>query len=251
MYGYPRATDTGRVYRCSRRNAEWRPDRCDCASVSAEIIETRTWDTITAELTDPHRLAHLAGIAANPNTHDPDVDVSMIDRRIRRIEGALATQIADLLAAGRDATVIGLATSQLESELDTLRQHRTRVVAWAARRADRTAQLERIAAFAEAARATLANPTDEVRAQVVALLDTRVRVTDTIACPTCRGNGLLRRGQHPDGARRPKTGDICPTCRRTRTLPVIEITGLLPLTDNLSDTPPAEGAVPFRLHAIS
>lgn len=124
------------------------------------------------------------------------------------------------------------------------------MVEWAAHRADQAAQIDRVTKLAESARTVLLTPTNELMAQVIALLDTRVRVIDTTTCPTCYGKGLLPRGQHADGLQRHHTGDICPTCRRSKTLPIIDITGLLPLVENLTDTP-TDNAIPFRLRSIS
>lgn len=251
MYGFARRDGTGRVYRCSMSTPDHGPDRCNCPRVYAEIIESQTWNTIVAELIDPDRLLHLAGLAAAATSNEQtDDDVGTIDKRIRRIEKALATRIADLLAAGRDATVINLATAQLETELHTLRRHRARVVEWAVRRADHAAQIERITKLAQSARTVLLSPTNELMAQVIALLDTRVRVVGTTTCPTCHGKGLLPRGQHAEGMHRHQTGDICPTCHRSKSLPIIDITGLLPLVEDLTDTR-AENTIPFRLRSIN
>ena len=249
MYGYARADSAGRTYRCAMSTSDRGPDRCDCRRVNAEIVESAAWETIAAELTDPERLTRLAGLALTASSEPQADDIATIERRIRRIEKALGGQIAELLAGGRDPAVIAHATAQLEDELRTLRQHRARLVQWAAQRNDRATKLDRVQRLAQSAKAALVDPSDGLKAQVVTLLDTRIRVLDTTPCPTCQGKGLLRRGQQPHAAARHHTGDICPTCHRSKVLPLLEISGLLPLVEDLAAAPTGP-AIPFKLRSI-
>ena len=251
MYCYARPDSSGHAYRCSNRSPERGPDQCDCRPANALIVETAAWDTIAQQLTNPRRLARLAGLAATATTKTGgDDDLAAIDRKIRRIETALATQIAELLAAGTDPGAITRAKHQLENQLRDLRQHRTRLIGWAAQRHDHATQLARLHRLAESARNALLHPSDELKAHVIDLLDTRIRVLRTDPCPTCLGKGLLPRNQTTDEWARHHTGSICPTCRRAKAIPIIEISGLLPIIDHLSATPDAP-TVAFRLRAAN
>ena len=251
MHGYARPDGTGRAYRCSTSTADVGPDRCDCVRANADVIDAAAWNSIVAELTDANRLARLAGLAIGGTTKSSVEDVSAVDRRVKRIEKALGSQVAQLLAAGHDATVIGHATAQLETELHTLRQQRAQLVRWAAQRSEQSQHLDRVQRLAAAAQRTLKNPTDDIRRNVVELLDLRVRIVNMTSCPTCAGRGLLSRGQQPDAAARHHTGDICPTCVRSKRIPNIEISGLLPFIDDLVvATPTNEPPIPFRLKGV-
>ncbi len=251
MHSYARPDSTGRVYRCSHSTADQGPDRCNCQRVSADAIESAAWNLVTHELTDPVRLQQLAGIAATHSAGPDGIDdLRTLDRKIKRIESAIGHDIADLLATGADPAAIRTANQELERRLATLRTQRQTALRWAAARADRTAQLDRVQRLAASAAAALAHPTPELRAKVVDLLDIRVTVTGHQTCQTCHGKGLLPdTGDHPDHRRR-STGTICPTCNRYRTLPLIELHGLLPSTDHLPDTPDTDGT-PFTLRSIA
>lgn len=250
MYSYARPDGTGRVYRCSMSTADKGPERCDCRRVSANAIETTTWDTIAAELTDPHRLQRLAGLAAEiPDTNANSGDLQAMDRKIKRVESAIGSDIAHLLADGVDLAAVRSATAELEAQLATLRSQRAQLVHWAAARADQTKQIDRLQRLADSARSALATPTPELKANVVTLLDIRVTITGHVTCSTCNGRGFLPATVQPSRRVRGNTGEVCPTCRRYRTLPTISISGLLPTTDQLPDHPDTDG-VPFTLHSI-
>lgn len=250
MHSYARPDGTGRVYRCSKSTADQGPDRCDCRRVSADAIETATWDTITAELTDPHRLQRLAGLAAEIPDADTNLgDLRAMDRKIKRVESAIGSDIANLLADGVDLAAIRTATAELETQLATLRSQRAQLVHWAATRADQTQQIDRLQRLANSARTALATPTPELKANVITLLDIRVTVTGHVTCSTCNGRGLIPAAVKPNRRAKGNTGEVCPTCRRYRTLPTINISGLLPTTDQLPDHPDTNG-MPFTLHSI-
>jgi len=63
------------------------------------------------------------------------------------------------------------------------------------------------------------------------------------------GKGLLPNSSGFPETRR-KTGTICPTCNRYRTIPHIELRGLLPTTDHLPAHPDIDG-LPFTLRSIA
>lgn len=230
------------------------PDRCDCQRSSADAIENAAWELVAHELTDPLRLERLAGLAATANQPaDPDSeigDVRALDRKIKRLETAIGSQLADLLAAGTDPAVVSEASQQLERQLATLRSQRDTALRWVTARADQAAQVDRIHRLAASAKAALSNPTRELKARIVELLDLRVTVVGHTPCDVCHGKGLLPDSpEHPD-LRRRHTGMICPNCNRYRSLPAIEIRGLLPDTDGLPEIADTTG-FPFTLRSIA
>ncbi|MGE0728430.1 MAG: recombinase family protein [Acidimicrobiia bacterium] len=251
MHAYARPDGTGRVYRCSQSTADRGPERCDCQRVSADAVETATWNLIATELTDPHRLEHLAGLAATLPTEQPETeDVDALGRKIKRLEHALGNDIADLLADGADPATIRTATQQLDRRLATLRRQRSQALHWAAARADHASQIDRLHKLAESAHAAIAHATPDLQSRIIDLLDIRITIVGHRTCTTCEGRGLLpNTGDHPQQRRR-KTGTICPACNRYRSIPDIEIQGLLPTTDHLPATPDTEG-LPFTLRSIA
>jgi site-specific DNA recombinase len=110
MHCYCRPDGTGRAYRCSMSTADRGPDRCNCRRSSADAIEDAAWELIAHELTDPQRLQQLAGLATTtPHTSDPERDIDdvrSLDRKIKRLETAIGSEIAELLANGTDPAAI-------------------------------------------------------------------------------------------------------------------------------------------------
>lgn len=253
MHGYARPDGTGRVYRCSMSTADRGPDRCECKRSSADAIENAAWELVAHELTDPLRLQRLAGLAASlPDSDTPRTDdLRTLDRKIKRLESAIGSQIADLLASGLDSDAVRVASQELQRRLESLRRQRTQAVRWASARADRAAQVDRIAQFAQSARTALANPTPELKAHVIDLLDIRVTIVGHTPCTTCNGRGLLASADGSQEDRRTQTGSICPACRRFRSLPTIELAGLLPSTDHLLQGNPDPAGLPFTLRSIA
>lgn len=254
MHCYCRPDGTGRVYRCSMSTPDRGPDRCDCQRSSADAIENAAWELVAHELTDPLRLERLAGLAATSNQPgDPAGeigDVRALDRKIKRLETAIGSQIADLLADGTDPAVVREASQQLERQLAILRSQRDTALRWATARADQAAQVKRIHRLSASAKSALSNPTPELKARIVGLLDLQVTVVGHAPCNVCEGKGLLPDSpDHPD-LRRRHTGMICPNCNRYRSLPVIELRGLLPDADNLPDLADTTG-FPFTLRSIA
>ncbi len=249
MHGYCRPDGTGRAYRCAMSTADRGPERCECPRASADIIDAATWENLTNELMDADRLATLVGLVPLPTGADPDADIRVLDRKIRRIERAAGTQIAELLARGTDPAIITHATAKLEDELRALREHRARLVQWAAMRVESAQQVDRLQRFAQSARQTLLDPTNDTKKQVVEILDIRVTVVDLATCDTCAGRGLVPRSTDETANRRRHTGDICPQCNRHKKIPIIEIHGYLPTTAELT-TRPTDNAIPFTLRSV-
>jgi len=211
MHGTAKPGGLNRIYRCSQSPASLGPDRCSCRRVSASAVENSVWDLLVCELSDPDRLTKLSGLAEADSPPTDIADIAAIDRKIRRLENALATQIAQLLAAGVDAAAVNQAAAQLEADLQVLRDQRSIAIRWAAARSDRNQAIERTRRFAESARQTLLNPTTRLKQQVVELLDIVVQITGFRTCPECEGRRLVPSGETTRTQARGHTGKICPT----------------------------------------
>lgn len=96
-------------------------------------------------------------------------------------------------------------------ELERLKAHRDRVVDWAATRNTQTDHARRLLTLADTARNTLDNANDELRRDIIHLLDIRVRVTGTRPCPECSGKGLLKASDETAKTGLGRTGRVCPT----------------------------------------
>jgi len=247
MHGTGRPDRDVRIYKCANNVAERGLARCDCPRIHAANVEARVWSATHEMLTDPERLLALAGIARTANHPSGADDLSALTRKIRRIEAALGSTIAQLVATGSDAIAIQYATRQLEEELERLKAHRDRVVDWAAARNTQTDHARRLLALADTARDTLDNANEDLRRNIIQLLDVRVRVTGTTPCPGCSGRGLLKANPETATAGLGRTGRVCPTCVRFKRIPSIEISGAIPDAARLQDAEAATSAMPFRL----
>lgn len=252
MHGMSKPGGVARVYRCKRCVASLREDRCYCRRVSADAVESAVWELLAEALTDPGRLAKLAGLVEMTNAQPTDIaDIKVLDRKIEHLESALGTQIAALLARGADAEAVSAASRQLEANLASLKAQRSKLIRWNAARMDRALALERAQRFAAAATSALANADDTTKRNVLDLLEIAVTVTDSRPCPECAGRGLVPSGSPARTQPRGHTGDICPTCRRHKYMPVIEVRGLLP---EVGDFPPKrtdDDTIPFTLRSVS
>jgi len=66
--------------------------------------------------------AGLAATATRTNDPERDIgDVRALDRKIKRLETAIGSEIAELLANGTDPAAIREASQQLERQLEALR----------------------------------------------------------------------------------------------------------------------------------
>ncbi len=249
MHGTGRPDRDVRIYRCANNVAERGLARCDCPRIHAANVEARVWSATHDMLTDPERLLALAGVAESAHHASGPDDLAAINRKIRRIETALGSTIIQLVTTGTDPTAIQYATRQLEDELERLKAHRDRVVSWTAARDTQSDHARRLLALADTARDALAHAEDNLRRDIIHLLDIRVRVTGTTPCQSCSGKGLVGADPETAGSGRGRTGRICPTCARFRRVPLIEISGAIPDTATLqhSETATATSAMPFRL----
>ena len=247
MHGIARPDRNARTYRCSQNTFDRGPDRCECPRVQAESLEATVWQATHAMLIDPERLLGLAGLANNDES-DPTQDLATITRKITRIETALGSTIADLLARGTDPAALGRATRQLEDRLTQLNSHRDRLRQWNATHSEQTSRARRLIHLADTAKSTLDQADDRLKRTIIDLLDIRVRITGTIPCRTCDGRGLVPASRATQGQGLGRTGQICPTCHRFRRLPKLEIAGAIPDTPSLDNSLKHNNVLPFTLN---
>lgn len=247
MHGTGRRDRDVRIYKCANNVAGRGLARCDCPRINAADVEARVWSATHEMLTDPERLLALAGIARTANRPSGADDLAALSRKIRRIETALGSTIAQLVTSGTDPTAVQHATKQLEADLERLKTHRDRVVDWAAARDTQTDHTRRLLTLADTARDTLDHADADLRRHIIELLDVRVRVTGTTLCQECRGKGLLKANPETTTTGQGLIGRVCPTCARFKRIPTIEISGAIPDAARLKDAEAATTAMPFRL----
>lgn len=247
MHGTGRPDRDMRIYKCANNVAERGLARCDCPRIHAANVEAKVWSATHEMLTDPERLLALAGVAQSAQHASGSDDIAALSRKIRRIEMALGSTIAQLVTSGTDPAAIRHATKQLDDELGRLKAHRDRVVEWTAARGTQESHASRLLALADTARDTLDHADDALRRDVLHLLDIRVRVTGTTPCPECSGKGLITADPNTAGSGRGRTGRTCPSCARFKRIPSIEINGAIPDIARLQDAEMATAAMPFRL----
>ena len=183
MYGVPRTRREQcakhDVYCCQRRAIDG-ADACGCRRLDVTELDESVWDELVRLLTDADRLQQLAGLtrqAVGAHEATEADDVRALDRRIARLERDIATQIPALLRAGMDANAVALATNDLQADLDATRERRAQVLRWSAQNIERSSRAASLVQLAETAQRSLLNPTPELQAHVVELLDLRVTVT--------------------------------------------------------------------------
>ncbi|HET6875405.1 MAG TPA: recombinase family protein [Acidimicrobiales bacterium] len=251
-------TNGARVYRCSEVFASNAPPggrTCDCRPVRGQDIEDRVWAEVCDLLADPQRLMAMAGLhlaRANDTTGAGSDDLAAIDRRIKRLEKAAGDRLARMLADGLDSAIADQVAKQLSVELDQARRHREKVAAWQTEHAERQDRARRLIQLAERARHILPGADTATKARILDLLEVQVKVTGWQPCEACRGIGYISQpaGEHGRGNGRPRgnAAKICPTCRRHRHLPTIEIEGIIPEADlDTPDTRPDAPRWPFKV----
>ena len=253
MHGTCRPDRNTRVYRCTNSRVE-AYERCSCRRCHASSLEGVVWAEVVSVLTSPERLLALAETALTARPYleaNEDDDLAALDRRIRRIENALGAKVAELLRRGMDVAVVNVATSELESELARLNEHRSLVTAWHNASRDQSDRLQRLWRLAQHAEEVLADADPALQRRVLDLLDVRVRVTGWERCEACDGRGFVPAGFQPGTRSSGATGVSCPTCKRHRFVPVIEISGVVPETSSLDSgtRDPAAVVYPFRVTA--
>ena len=239
MHGYARPDGTGRCYRCSMSTSDRGPDRCDCQHASADAIETAAWNLVAHELTSPERLQRLAGLAANLPDDDRDgiEDIQSLDRKVKRLETALGSDIAELLASGADPATIRAASQELERRLEILRTQRTQALHWAAALADQASQLERVTKLAGVSTSCShrSHPGAARHASSACSTSESQSSATTPVGPVWAKDFFPHSSGFPETRR--KTGTICPTCNRYRTIPTLSSAGSCQRRTTFQPTP--------------
>ena len=236
MYGMPQPA--GRRYVCAAFFERWSGTRCDCHRVSADDVETATWNEVVKLLSDPTRLHELAEAFARTRPAESDAESDQllaINRRIRTLEVGLSTRLTSLIAAGVDTAAVVQASANLQRELEELRKRRTLVLSWQAANQQFSDRIDSIAQLSKRASEALASTDQSAKRQIYDLLDVKVKVLRWYHCPTCHGHGLVKSTQQE----RPRTADVCPTCKRSKWLPEVKVTGIVPTSagDSVSEEP--------------
>lgn len=251
MHGTRRPDRGTRIYRCINRRPEAN-EQCACRRCPADALEAVVWAEVVSVLTNPQRLFALAEAAMTARPYiesSEDDDLAALDRRIRRLEHAVGTKVAELLSRGMDVAVVNVATLELEQELARLREHRSMVASWHIASRDQADRMQRLWSMAKQAEQLLVRPAPELQKRVLDLLNVRVHVTQWERCAACDGKGFVSAGLEPGSRSRGATGRNCETCARHRFLPIIEIAGVVPDASslNLAHRDPDATTYPFQI----
>jgi DNA invertase Pin-like site-specific DNA recombinase len=226
------------LMRCAQDHPQ-RPaeQRCDCRTIVVPVVERLVWDEVARVLSDPDQLraraeAALAGMRA-VQTGD---DMAALRRKLAAAQKALGDAFASAVKLGLDSQALAHATAQLSDDVETAKVRLARAGAWARTTADTRSRVERIWALAESARRTLDTDDPSLRRRILDVLGVRVQVTGWQGCPTCHGGGLVAVEPDPITGKRPKGAAgsrVCPTCYRTRHVPLLAISGEIPDASSL------------------
>lgn len=246
-----------RLMRCAGAHTQIpREERCDCKTVVADTVERMVWDEVVRVLSDPDELqARAEQVLAKIDRSQQGDDVALLKRRASKAEADLAAAFAKGIRLGLDDEALRHATDQFAAELETARRRLSQAEAWAATAADTRSRVERIWDLAASARRQLDTTDIHTRRRFLEVLGVQVRVCELVTCPTCGGAGLISvvPESEPVSGKRERgrvVVQVCPACRRTRTLPVLSITGAIPDASSLGKQPAVEAAsYPFSVVA--
>ena len=222
------------VYKCPS-SWSWVPtdERCGCQTLRRDTIDETVWTEVVKILSRPEALIAGAQEALDLTAAGREVggdDLAALNRRIAKLERAAGEQVAKLLADGMDPVVAQHASSALTAELGGLREHRLKVTAWARANADRASRADRLWRLAARAAEVLADPTPEVRIQVIEALEVRVTLNGWRPCDRCAGSGFVPASYDEPRPKGQPRRVICPICHRTGRAPIWSMTGEVPET---------------------
>jgi hypothetical protein len=163
-------------------------------------------------------------------------DLAALRRKLAAAQKALGDAFASAVKLSLDSQALAHATAQLSEDVETAKSRLARAEAWARTNADTRSRVERIWALAESARRTLETRDPSLRRRILDVLGVRVQVTGWQGCPTCHGGGLIAVDPDPITGKRPRGGTgsrSCPTCYRTRHVPLLAISGEIPDASSL------------------
>jgi site-specific DNA recombinase len=222
------------VYKCPLSWASVPKDeRCGCQTLRRDTIDDAVWAEVVRLLSRPEVLMAGAQEALDLTAAGRELggeDLAALDRRIGRLERAAGEKVAKLLADGLDPVVAQHAASALTADLTGLRDHRSKVASWARANADRASRAERLWQLAARAAEVLAEPSDELRHQVIDALEVRVALGGWRPCEPCGGSGYVPATFEGPRLKGQPRRLICPTCHRTGRSPIWSMTGEVPET---------------------
>lgn len=240
MQGVPKSADR-RWYVC-KDALSIAIERCNCRRVDAAALDGAVWAEVVDLLSDPDRVRRMAqtALGLRPGQRAAEEEqIAALDRKIHRSEEELSDHIVDLLTKGVDKTAIDRAIHKVDQRLAELRRQRNQLAGWQEANRHNTHKAEKLLDLVAQAATNLEGADDVTRRRLIDLLDIRVRVVGWDPCPTCNAKGLLPK-LGPEASRRRLVNQrgledlrykpvICPTCRRSRFIPKVTITGTLPL----------------------
>lgn len=256
MQGVPKTADK-RWYVCKDALAT-AVDRCDCRRLDAETLEAAVWAEIVELLSDPDRVRSMANTALGLRPRQraaEEQQIAALDRKIHRTEEELSDHIVDLIARGVDRGAVDRAIQKVDQRLGELRRQRSQLAAWQETNRHNSKKAEKLLDLVAEAAANLEAADQLTRRRLVDLLDITVHVVRWDPCPTCNAKGILPKVDPKDRRRRYVNRHgledlrykplICPTCRRSRYIAKVAISGTLPLDPVDASTPEVAG-VPFE-----
>ncbi len=184
------------VMRCTGRRHLAGDTKCTCTQVAWEPLESRVWAAVVGFLSDPARLEAMARqyLELPAEVGDGTQDVTLlaaVERQIEKLERAQANAARELLLADNPAP-IREALSQVERDLEGLRERSQGYRALASSAQAKGEALRDLAALAERARGNLDRLTEDQRRQVYEILRIRVQMTGEIRADA-------HRVAHPEG----------------------------------------------------
>jgi site-specific DNA recombinase len=211
-------------YRCSNSVPE-SPKRCECRRLHADDVEEHVWSVVSTMLSSPTLLLDVAGqsLQTQHATVEPDAqDLAQVQARIRSLESAMTSQVADYMREGIPAAMVKDAVDSLAAEADLLREREQRLLRRGEEARMQSAKVRSLTAMAERARSQLPSLAQTQRRAIIDLLDVKVSVLEWTSCSDCDGRGKVAGG---------RGGVSCARCRGIRSVPRLLVEGAL--TDSL------------------
>jgi len=179
-----------------------------------------------------------------------------VQRRVRRLEDALARAYADRYQRSGDSDAMNIAINRLETDLSEARSYEVKVVAWEADNQAGAKRVFELRELADIAAVRLKDMSPDDKRRVLDLLDVRSTVTAWASCEVCGGRGKVPSRPKPGGA-------PCPACHMSRRLPSLRVEGFvyeamlrtawMPGERGIGGRSPSSAAVsiPFRIDTVT
>jgi DNA invertase Pin-like site-specific DNA recombinase len=242
------------LMRCAGAHTQLPPEeRCSCRTIVVPVVEKLVWDEVTRVLSDPDELQTRAEtVLAGMDSMQPGEDLAGLRRRVAGAQKALGDAYARALKLDLDDQALAHATAQLSDDLEIAKVRLAKAEAWARTNSDTRSRVERIWSLADSARRNLDSDDPALRRRILEVLGVRVRVAGWETCPTCNGGGLVAAEPDSITGKRKKGmagARVCPTCHRTRHVPMLTISGEIPDASSLGGAPAGNPGWPFEVVA--